>query len=52
MNTKVVVGTNTLVLMARQLHSRGELSDDEMKVIEARNQIVPEEHKKDVVELS
>ena len=48
----VIVGTNTLVQMARQLWHRGAITDSQMQDIEIRNNLlVPDEWKKDVIEL-
>ncbi len=52
MKRKIIVGTNTLLQMAKNLAKKGEISLEQFAVMVNRNKHkVPKEHKKDVVDI-
>ena len=44
-----IIGTNTLVCMARELKVRGEITEEQFKEIERRNSNISEVHREDIL---
>ena len=49
MKKEIIIGTDTLLTMARQLYNKGEITKQQLRTMELRNNNIQEDYKKDIV---
>lgn len=49
MTKEIIIGTNTLLQMAKQMKDRGEISNGDYACMELRNRYMDKDHKENII---